>query len=209
MSARESFLKSVLHKMYGEGKYKKPRKDKFYNSKFHAEVDRTYRSLGGQLNQYPMGYRGLDIKCRDFIVELDEERHFNRYRLTTLESDFYQNYNCFDLKLYKNFCKDREKECLAAVSWGGNWKKEKSEEQFGQSNIEGCLEGNGSSRWKQRAFYDYLRDVFSHLLNIPVIRISIWEKIDNHLIFDDLLRCNNAKLIKEFITGSVKNFVSS
>lgn len=209
MNARESFLSSVFHEIYEPGKHKKPRNIDFFSSEYDTEIDRIYRSLGGMLPQFPTGYRGFDIHCRDFIVELDEERHFNRYRLTTLKSDFYQNHNYFDLEQYKELCKDKEKECLAAASWSGNWKTKKSEEQFGQSNIEGCLDGNGSSRWKQRAFYDYLRDVSSHLLNITVIRISIWEKIDNHLIFDDLLRCNNATLIKEFITGRVKNFVSS
>ena len=207
MGARQSYLNTIMQEFYGIGHHKKPKSNEFYSSDYNSEIDKIYMSLGGQFAKYPTDYRGFDLQCRDFIVELDEERHFNRYRHITLKSDFYNTYDYFNVEEYKTLCKNREKECLAAASWGGNWKTDSSEKQFGKSNIEGCLDGSGSSRWKQRAFYDFLRDVSSYLFKIPVIRISIWEKTDNHLIFDDLLRCNNVMLIKEFITGRVKNFI--
>jgi len=39
--------------------------------------------LNGILSQYPFHFRGFDINCNEFIIELDEERHFNRNRLIT------------------------------------------------------------------------------------------------------------------------------
>lgn len=39
------------------------------------------------------------------------------------------------------------------------------------------LEINSSPRWRQRAFYDYIRDVFALIYRIPVIRVSIYDKI--------------------------------
>ena len=39
------------------------------------------------------------------------------------------------------------------------------------------FDGNGSSRWKQRAFYDFLKDVASLVEGKPLIRISIYETV--------------------------------
>ena len=36
---------------------------------------------------------------------------------------------------------------------------------------------NGSPRWKQRAFYDYLRDVVALVNRIPLIRISVYDRV--------------------------------
>lgn len=207
MGFREEYLEKILIEKFGSKFHKKPESKEIYKSDFSKEIEEVYKSLKGKLKQYPTGFRGYDICCKKFIIELDEERHFNQYRLTTLSSDFYNDYHYFDIDNYKVFCKEKEKECLAAASWGGNWKNIASEQQFGESNIEGCLVGNGSSRWKQRAFYDFLRDVSSHLLNIPIFRISIYEKIDEQTVLDDLLRCRNEGLVKNFISKRINEIL--
>lgn len=48
---------------------------------------------------------------------------------------------------------------------------------FGLSHSEGILIGNGSSRWKQRAFYDFVKDASTLLTQIPVIRLSIYDTV--------------------------------
>ena len=40
----------------------------------------------------------------------------------------------------------------------------------------------GSARWKQRAFYDYLKDVYRLIENKPVCRFSIYEIVNNNSI---------------------------
>lgn len=105
----------------------------------------------------------------------------------------------------KRFCDEYESNCLSAASWGNNWKTDSAERQFGHSDPEGCLGEKGSSRWKQRAFYDLLKDVANLMMKRPVIRFSIWEKTKDGLFMDDLLRCGDQvrlfKYIKEKLRG--------
>ena len=105
-------------------------------------------------------------------MELDEENHFNRYRLQTLNSNIYQSIKGFSLEAYKQFCTQYESRCR---KFGGYWKSDSSENLFMKGNDNGCLNGAGSSRWKQRAFYDFLRDVTGLIKGIPVIRLSIYQ----------------------------------
>ena len=79
---------------------------------------------------------------------------------------------------------------------------------FGPAQQNGDLIGYGSPRWKQRAFYNYLKDISYLATNIPVVRLSIYDSIDyrgrkyalgdllesNHTISDDL-----AVVIQELI----------
>lgn len=207
MTIRENTLKNILHRLYRNGTHTKPYQDDFYRSIHNEEIDNVYRILGGKQNKYPTNYRGYDIICKNFILELDEERHFNRYRLLTLNSNIYNNKKYFDYELYRIYCKDKEYECKIAASWGRNWKTDSSDKQFGESNIEGCLESNGSSRWKQRAFYDYLRDISFYISGIPIIRVSIWEKMDEGNIIDNILSCKNNMLIEKYFRKIIDRYI--
>jgi hypothetical protein len=178
---RETTLKEALEKVFGKGFHKKPNQADFAKSLYSNEINRMYKELDGFLPQYPTNYKGYDIPLMNFIVELDEERHFNRYRRFTLQSDIYKSFS-LDVKVYEQYCELHEKDCLKAASWGKNWTTPSSEKQFGISSSPGDFRNNGSARWKQRAFYDYLRDASQLIINIPLIRVSIWEKIDNQTI---------------------------
>jgi hypothetical protein len=91
------------------------------------------------------------------VVELDEQRHFNRYRSLTLESSIYSHLPQFPLQLYKDLCVKHEEQCLKAGGFGGNWSNPSCEKDFGKASEPKKLSGNGSPRWKQRAFYDFLK----------------------------------------------------
>ena len=65
---------------------------------------------------------------------------------------------------------------------GGKWSTPSSERQFGISNAPGDLSGSGSSRWKQRAFNDYRKDVLSLVINRPLVRISVYDKIGDYTV---------------------------
>lgn len=115
---------------------------------------------------------------------MDEYLHFNRYRRITLESAIYDKLLKFPLALYNEWCEPdgvAEQKCLQAGSYGGKWHNESTDRQFGISNVPGNLSGNGSSRWKQRAFNDYRKDVLPLLTNRPLVRISIYDKIKTNI----------------------------
>ena len=198
MPKREESLNKYLVQRFGNRKHKKPKYIDFLNSKYHRQIMDIYVMLGGLLREYPTAYRGFDIQCANFIVELDEERHFNRYRNMTLNSELYLNFTKFDVLNYKKYCVEKEARCLKAATLGNNWENESTKKQFGNSDLKGVLGSNGSSRWKQRAFYDYLRDISSYIMNVPIIRISIWEKLENASI-DSLIKTNQFDEISTLI----------
>ena len=66
---------------------------------------------------------------------------------------------------------------LKAGGFGGNWTNSSSEKQFGHSSMPKIMDENGSARWKQRAFYDFLKDVSILVHKVPLVRLSIWDEI--------------------------------
>lgn len=198
---REYTLKYDLEKAFGKGNFKKPNENDFASSQYNGEIHKIFKTLGGVLPQYPVGFKGYDISLKNFIVELDEERHFNRYRSLTLSSNIYK-YLDFQIENYKNYCEIHEKDCLKAANWGRNWTSPSSEKQYGISSYPGDFDKNGASRWKQRAFNDYLRDVGQLISNIPLMRISIWEKVGNYLI-NDLIIQNKFEPIVSLINSRI------
>jgi hypothetical protein len=64
----------------------------------------------------------------------------------------------------------------------------------------------GSSRWKQRAYNDLLRDISSRILDVPVLRISIFDTFDGHKVNDLLLKEREEEMlamIEEMISVAV------
>jgi hypothetical protein len=51
--------------------------------------------------------------------------------------------------------------------------------QFGAASVPGHLEGAGSPQWKQRAFYDFVKDTSPISLDLPVSRVAIWQPIEH------------------------------
>jgi hypothetical protein len=92
---------------------------------------------------------------------------------------------------------------LKAACWGNNWKNNSTEKQFVKSEENGVLTGNGSSRWKQRAYYDFLKDISGRIMKIPMIRISIYDDYKNVTV-DGLLKNSNDKLLYELISTKIK-----
>jgi hypothetical protein len=137
----------------------------------------VYQALGGIAKEPRISPGTWDLQVDGVAVELDEERHFNRYRAVTLEADIYQS-----LRLphadYIGFCAEYETACLRAAAWRGNWTTPASEREFGTAGPEGDLTGRGSPRWRQRAFYDFIKDLAPLCGDIQVARVAIWELIE-------------------------------
>ena len=58
--------------------------------------------------------------------------------------------------------------------------------------------GDSRSRWKQRAFYDFIKDITSIVKNVPIIRISIYEKYKG-LTIEKLIDGEYRGLLIEYI----------
>jgi hypothetical protein len=147
-------------------------------SQYNDEVFHTYQELGGILQAYPLNIRSWDLEVNGVAVELDEELHFNRYRAISLQSPLYKLLPHFGLQEYRSYCELYENECLRAGSYGKKWASPSTEVQFGHAGQPRDLAGNGSPRWKQRAFYDFVKDLSPLVISVPVARISVWDKVD-------------------------------
>ncbi len=147
-------------------------------SQFNEEIDQVYRSIGGIMTEFPLNLRKWDMEINGIAVELDEDLHFNRYRTQTLQSPIYDKLPAFPHREYSQFCEDHEFKCLSAGSYGGKWTNRSCERQFGIAGEKGDLSGCGAPRWKQRAFYDFVKDLTPIVLGVPLARISVWDNIN-------------------------------
>lgn len=148
------------------------------NSDYYEEIQDVYKKLGGQQDEFPINHGKYDLILNDIVIELDEQLHFNRYRKITLESDAYKDIKHFPLDRYIYYCEAHENKCLSAGGFGGKWSNNSCERQFGLAGSLKNLEGNGAPRWKQRAFYDFIKDIGSFIIRQKLIRLSIYDMIN-------------------------------
>jgi len=201
---KENILKQVVLQEYGEKKHSKLTKSQLSLSpELYSEVKSMYKELGGTQEEPPLTFGPWDISTPEFIIELDEENHFNRYRFQTLNSNIYQSIKGFPLEAYKQFCKQYESRCR---KFGGYWKSDSSENLFMKSNDNGCLNGAGSSRWKQRAFYDFLRDITGVISGIPVIRLSIYQTFKDKEV-QDIIESKDKTMILDLVRTTIDEWM--
>ena len=143
----------------------------------HKSVYETYRVLGGIQDAPTIRPGNWDIEFDGVAVELDEQLHFNEYRALTLQSDLYTRLSAFPLGAYRKFCNEHQPDCIRAGSHGNRWTNSGSEAQFGPAGPLGQLAGCGAPRWKQRAFYDFVKDAAGLVSSVRVVRLSIWEPV--------------------------------
>jgi hypothetical protein len=144
-----------------------------------SEVQSVYEQLDGELDDFPDNVGRWDLWVGAVAIELDEAQHFNRYRLKPLESSIYSKLlPRFPRSAYYSYCTWREGECLAvAARRSGFWSNPSSIKQFGRASSKGDLTPPGSPRWKQRAFYDFLKDLSPIICDTRLARISIWDEV--------------------------------
>ena len=191
MAEREDYLRYICIEKFGEDTHSAPSLMSF-DDDLNKEVKRVYTNLGGCMSEIPFRFKKYDIDLKDFIIELDEQEHFNRFRLMTLESPVYKHCQNFDVAKYREFCEKYECNCR---TYGKYWENDSTKKQFSPSEINGQ---QGASRWKQRAFYDFIKDVYSVITAIPIIRISIYERCGGTTI-DDLIRDCKKDILLDYI----------
>lgn len=142
------------------------------------EIVSLYRELGGVLDIQDFKSGKWDIVCKDGLtLEVDEELHFNEYRAATFHSSWAsqlpwrESYMAFNARF-------REK-CLGAGGYGGKWQNPSTNKMFGGSDPAKTFTNLGSSRWKQRALYDSVKDAYAiHTTGSSLVRISVHDEID-------------------------------
>lgn len=157
------------------GTLKYPKVDDVAESAFSGEIKRVYQSLGGIRPSIPLNLLPWDMEFGGIAVELDEYLHFNRYRSITLNSTNYIHLPRFPTDDYQRYCSEHENMCLKVGRWGKRWSSTSCEAQFGDASQPGDLSGNGSPRWKQRAFYDFVKDLSRLLTDVTVVRVALWD----------------------------------
>lgn len=155
-----------------------PQRHDFEGTRYKLHVQQAYESLGGRLDTFPLNLRKWDIVFDGIAIELDEQLHFNRYRLATMECSLYEELPLFPLDLYREYATQHEAACIRASSYGGKWSNPSCERQFGTPGPYGDLSGPGAPRWKQRAFYDFVKDLSPLTIGTAVVRLSVWDEIE-------------------------------
>ena len=147
---------------------------------------KLYSELGGTLQVPKLRPGGWDLQYSgNFVVELDEQLHFNRYRALTLESPLIKNLPWTES--YRKFTTDYEGRCLSdSLSMAGKWTSAGSVNLFGSAGTSGDFTSNGSPRWKQRALYDYMKDAAAADGETKLIRLSIYDRVGSFSL-DEIL----------------------
>lgn len=181
MGEKQKRLEGLLGKVGSvtSGSLGKPSKSDIASSPYAEDVEHTYRLLGGVLPSFPLNLRRWDFEFENIAIELDEQLHFNRYRRVTLESKIYRNLPAFPLDAYRAYCARYETQCIRAGSYGGKWSNKSCEKQFGVASPLKDLSGNGASRWKQRAFYDFVKDLSPLVIDVSLVRVAIWDSVED------------------------------
>lgn len=135
----------------------------------------TYRTLGGIQTEPRLAPGKWDLSFHDLVVELDEELHFNRYRLVTLSQGWSEALPW--AAGYQAFSLDHEGACVLAGSWGKRWTTASTEAQFGPAGAPKDLSGAGAPRWKQRALYDSMKDGLAARGAVRLARLSVHDMV--------------------------------
>ena len=142
----------------------------------HVEVLKkpAARELGGILAAPKLAPGSWDIAYSNgSVVELDEDMHFNRYRLTTLDAPWAPQLPW--AKDYRGYSVRGEGRSGAG---GKRWTNPSAEKMFGSADPDGVFGQHGAPRWKQRALYDSMKDAAAAAGNVRLARVSIYDVVE-------------------------------
>jgi len=120
----------------------------------------------------------FDFKIGRQLILWDEEIHFNRYRLTTLKSDFYLEMNYPFFESYKRLCRTYEKEALKTGMQIRIWSGPPiAKTLFGEASEPGDFSGNGGTGWKLLAYNSMQTDLQTRIHGYKLIRLNPYETL--------------------------------
>ncbi|WP_199203521.1 hypothetical protein [Mycobacterium sp. shizuoka-1] len=162
-----------------------PRLDEL-STEAQSAVIAVYDVLGGLQPMQALRPGAWDLSFDGgLVIELDEELHFNRYRITTLQPAVSTKLPWRDA--YLDFCTRYEAHCLQVGRWGKRWTSPSCEAMFGPAGETGALQEAGAPRWKQRALYDAIKDIAaSDSQTWRLARLSVWDNVGGIRLGDAL-----------------------
>ncbi|WP_051549447.1 DUF7255 family protein [Nocardioides sp. URHA0032] len=175
----------------------------------HDRIRSLYEILDGTPAQFdrirPGGWDLAFITPEDphrlLHVELDEEQHFNRYRARMLDAT--EELGLPWTPAYQSYSRDREARLLPGWGTGQRWTNPSAARFFGEASPPGDFTGVGAPRWRQRAFYDAVKDT---LTSRSLARISVHDSHDADNTVETLLRRpepSAARALQSLITSRV------
>jgi hypothetical protein len=162
-----------------------------------TDILTLYRALGGHAAQPSFAPGSWDMSFSGgLLVELDESFHFNRYRSFTLENDWADGLPWQDP--YREYSRQWER---YSGTGGRRWSNESAKRMFGGADPGGVFGEFGAPRWKQRALYDAMKDIFAATGEVRLARVSIYDSIDGIALDDILYR--KARVPAEWVAALV------
>lgn len=147
-----------------------------------ARIDEVYWALDGNTDEPHQARPGAFDLCvatasGRLIIELDEEQHFNRYRAATLAFPWAEMLPWAGA--YRDYSRIYEADLARTFISGGRWTNNSAPRFFGAASAPGDFTGVGSPRWRQRAFYDAVKDL---LPGIRLARIVVFDVVDGRSV---------------------------
>ncbi|MEN2283027.1 hypothetical protein AAGF08_12870 [Algoriphagus sp. SE2] len=137
-----------------------------------------YEDLGGIGDIPLLNKLNFDFKIKRNLILYDDEIHFNRYRLISLRSDFYKEFNFSFYEAYKRLCRTYEKDCLKVGLQERLWNGPPiGKHSFGEPNEIGDFSGTGATGWKLLAYNDAQIDMQSRIHGYRLIRLNPFETL--------------------------------
>lgn len=161
------------------GEAPRPRKSHIEKSPFEDCFLSAFKSLGGVCYEEVNFPGPWDIEFDGLCVELDEALHFNRFRRVTLLSPVYESLKCFPVCGYRLFCEKFELACSAQGRQENAWSNTGSIKQFGLGGDRKDKADFNAPRWRQRALYDFMKDLSPLVLGLPMARIAIYDEVQD------------------------------
>jgi hypothetical protein len=150
----------------------------FLNQKGKAWLQQIYDELGGIGNLPLLEKLKFDFKLNRNLFVYNDELHFNRYRLITLRSDLYSEFNFQFTEGVKRVSRTFEKECLKVGMQERIWNGSPfSKVCFGKASEAADFTRNGSPGWKLTAYNDAQMDLQSRIHGYKIFRLYPYETL--------------------------------
>lgn len=148
----------------------------FERSEFYESSLDVFEDLNGKKERLSYKQREYTLETEDFLLILDDELYYNRYKSVTFRAELYDKLG-YNLPLMRTKCRNLEKECLKKGSVKHIWTNPDAELIFGRSEEPGDFGLNGSAGWKLLAWQDYLADLNAFERKKKLIRISSFDEL--------------------------------
>jgi hypothetical protein len=134
--------------------------------------------LGGEGSLPLLEKLKFDFKIGRQLILLDDELHFNRYRLITLRSEIYQEMSFSFVGVYKRLGRTYEKEALKTGMQSRIWSGPPiARSLFGEASEPGDFSGNGATGWKLLAYNSMQTDLQTRIHGYRLIRLNPYETL--------------------------------